>query len=110
MSRMQRRRGSEAGGPSFDTVAQYPGQHLQSWGHHPVSESESKTRAGERMELPGAPQRVNSRIRNEIRGLQTSRPPAPCRSYHSAPPAVGKTASFVRTFDKPYWEPDHAWL
>lgn len=38
VSRTQRRRGLEAGGPSFtDTVVQYPRQHLQSWGHHPVS-------------------------------------------------------------------------
>ena len=38
VSRTQRRRGLEAGGPSFtDTVVQYSRQHLQSWGHHPVS-------------------------------------------------------------------------
>ena len=77
MSRTQQRRGSEAGGPWFiDTVAQSSGQHLQSWGQHPVSESESKAWARERMELPGAPQRVNSRIRNQIRGPPDLQPQA----------------------------------
>lgn len=87
-------------------VAQCPRQHLQSWGHHPVSESESKAWAGERMELPGAPQRVNSRIRNQIQGPPDLQPHAVF--YLRAQPALGKTALFLSTFDKRYWEPDHA--
>ena len=89
------------------TLKSFPSYVSQLSGVIILFHSESKTQAGERMELPGAPQRVNSRIRNQIRGLQPSSPPC---SYLSSQPAVGKTSSFVRTFDKPYWEPDHARL